>query len=65
MGDDVWGIDDLGAGSHAEYLTIAASGPVMRIPSGVTYQAAAACLEGGWYALSILERANFEKGGAS
>ncbi|WP_433932511.1 NAD(P)-dependent alcohol dehydrogenase [Sorangium cellulosum] len=62
VGDDVWGINDLGTGSHAEYLVISADDSVARMPAGLSFEEAAACIEGAWYAHSILERAAFENG---
>ncbi|WP_437296854.1 NAD(P)-dependent alcohol dehydrogenase [Sorangium sp. So ce426] len=62
VGDDVWGINDLGVGSHAEYLVISGDDSVARMPTGLSFEEAAASLEGAWYAHSILERAAFEKG---
>ncbi|WP_437622748.1 NAD(P)-dependent alcohol dehydrogenase [Sorangium sp. So ce1151] len=62
VGDAVWGIDDLGAGSHAEYLVISRDASVARMPTGLSFEEAAACIEGAWYAHSILERAALEKG---
>ncbi|WP_437655099.1 NAD(P)-dependent alcohol dehydrogenase [Sorangium sp. So ce1182] len=61
VGDDVWGINDLGAGSHAEYLVISEDASVARMPTGMSFEDAAACIEGAWYAHSILERAALEK----
>ncbi|WP_437335179.1 NAD(P)-dependent alcohol dehydrogenase [Sorangium sp. So ce394] len=61
VGDDVWGINDLGAGSHAEYLVISADDSVARMPSGLSFEEAAASIEGAWYAYSITQRAALEK----
>lgn len=61
VGDDVWGINDLGAGSHAEYLVISGDDSVARMPTGLSFEGAAACIEGAWYAHSIIERAALEK----
>ncbi|WP_437822022.1 NAD(P)-dependent alcohol dehydrogenase [Sorangium sp. So ce1078] len=63
VGDHVWGINDLGAGSHAEYLVISGGDSVARMPAGLSFEDAAACIEGAWYAHSIIERAAFKKGG--
>lgn len=60
-GDDVWGIDDTGAQSHAEYLRVPASAAVAPMPAGPSHAEAAACLEGAWYAYSALERAGFRR----
>lgn len=62
VGDAVWGIEDLGAGSHAEYMVIASDSAVAKMPAGSSYEEAAACLEGAWYAYSMIERAGPVKG---
>ncbi len=59
VGDAVWGINDLGASSQAEYLTFSASDSIARMPPGLSFEHAAASLEGAWYAYSLLERARF------
>ncbi|WP_437599884.1 NAD(P)-dependent alcohol dehydrogenase [Sorangium sp. So ce590] len=61
VGDDVWGINDLGAGSHAEYLVISGDASVARMPTGLSFEEAAACIEGAWYAYSIIQRAGLKK----
>ncbi|KYF55610.1 NADPH:quinone oxidoreductase [Sorangium cellulosum] len=61
VGDDVWGINDLGAGSHAEYLVISGDDSVARMPTGLSFEEAAASIEGAWYAYSITQRAALEK----
>jgi NADPH:quinone reductase-like Zn-dependent oxidoreductase len=62
VGDRVWGMNDLGAGSHAEYLTIKKDASVTRMPEGVGFAEAVGCLEGGWYAYSIVERTGIVRG---
>lgn len=49
-GDRVFGFDDNGLPSHAEYLTLAEDRAVALIPAGQTYAEAAASLEGAHYA---------------
>lgn len=56
VGDEVWGINDLGAGSHAEYLVISKNDAVARMPSDVSFEEAAACIEGAWYAYSFIHK---------
>lgn len=56
VGDAVWGMDDLGAASHADYLVASAKGSVALMPSGTSFVDAAACIEGAWYAYSIVDR---------
>ncbi len=54
VGDRVWGIDDKGAGSHAQYLTFPADRAISRIPPGISYKLAAASAEGAHYALNFI-----------
>jgi NADPH:quinone reductase-like Zn-dependent oxidoreductase len=61
VGDAVWGIDDLGLGSHAEYLVVSQDASIAKLPVGVTFDACG-CLEGGWYAYSMLERSALAAG---
>ena len=53
--DKVVGFIDMGAKSHAQYLVIPET-KVIRAPSNVTYQEAAACLEGAFYAFSGIQK---------
>jgi len=57
VGDAVFGFNDLGASSHAEYLAFPANSAIRRVPEGLSFVDAAACLEGGWYAYSFIRRA--------
>ena len=53
VGDKVMGFEGMrGCGSHAHYLTIPETRAIMTIPEGLTYEEAAACLEGAFYAAS-------------
>jgi NADPH:quinone reductase-like Zn-dependent oxidoreductase len=56
VGDRVWGMNDLGAGSHAEWLAIATGPSVSHMPAPLEFGEAVACIEGGWYAHSVVER---------
>lgn len=62
VGDHVWGMNDLGAGSHADYLVIPDKQSVAVMPAGRTFAEAAACLEGGWYAHSFMQRCGVGRG---
>lgn len=61
-GDRVWGFNDQGLSSHAEYLTIPADQPIMAIPSGVSYFQAAACPEAAHYAINFLNKIKLKPG---
>jgi len=50
-GDRVMGFIDLGSQSHAQYLAISET-QVASAPGNVSYEEAAACLEGAFYAIS-------------
>lgn len=51
VGDAVFGFDDAAFGGHAEYKRIAESAAVAKVPSGITFEQAAASAEGAHYAL--------------
>lgn len=56
VGDRVWGIEDLGCGSHAECVLLEETAHFAKMPDEVSFDDGAACIEGGWYAESILDR---------
>nr|WP_322779758.1 NAD(P)-dependent alcohol dehydrogenase [Frankia sp. Cas4] len=55
-GDRVFGYNEGPFGTHAEYLTVHADGPLAQVPAGVTFERAAAATEGAHYALSFINR---------
>lgn len=56
VGDKVMGFDGMmGLRSHAEYLTIPES-KAIKMPGNITYQQAAACMEGALYAITPINR---------
>lgn len=62
IGDRVWGFDDHGAGSHAQYVLFPAKGSVARMPEGVTFEDAVASLEGAHYALNFINKVSLRPG---
>jgi NADPH:quinone reductase-like Zn-dependent oxidoreductase len=56
VGDRVFGLNDVGLQSHAEYLVIKQNDAVEQIPDGVDYEEAAASLEGGHYAYNYIRK---------
>jgi len=54
IGDRVWGFNDEGLQSQAQYMTINEDKAVMKIPDGYSYEEAAACAEGPHYAFNGL-----------
>lgn len=61
--DKVFGFDDQGSGSHAQYMTIKED-EVMIIPDNISYQQAAASSEGAHYAYNFINKVNAKKGQA-
>jgi len=62
-GDRVMGFGGMGIKSHAEYLTIAEGKVIITIPDNITYEQAAACVEGAIYALSsMIDKVNPKAG---
>ncbi len=57
VGDKVFGINDLGIGSHAEYIVAPVNDALGPMPEGQSFDEAAASVEGGWYAYSFIRRA--------
>jgi len=60
-GDRVFGFDDMGSRSHAEYLTIKEDN-VAIIPDGITFEQAAPSSEGAHYAYNFLNKVNLQEG---
>lgn len=55
-GDRVWGFNDEGLGSQAEYACFKAKGAVIKIPEGIAFADIVACGEGAHYALNCLNK---------
>lgn len=62
MGDRVFGFDDSGLGSQAQYFCVHENKPIALIPEGITYIEAAASVEAGHYALNFLNKVPKTKG---
>ena len=62
IGDRVFGFDDSGVGSHAQYMTISQDKAVTTIPGDITYAQAAASTEGAHYAINFINKVNLRKG---
>ncbi len=60
-GDKVFGFDDQGACSHAQYTTLS-DDKVVVMPDGATYEQAAASIEGAHYAYNFINKVGLEKG---
>jgi NADPH:quinone reductase-like Zn-dependent oxidoreductase len=61
VGEKVFGFDDDGAGSQAQYLTIQENKAVS-MPEDIRYEQAAASSEGAHYAYNFINKVNLEKG---
>lgn len=61
VGDRVFGFDDQGAGSHAQYMTIAAN-KVITVPDKISYRQAAGSSEGAHYAYNFINKVNLSAG---
>ena len=61
VGDRVFGFDDQGSGSHAQYMTIKED-KVIIIPDKISYEQAAASSEGAHYAYNFINKVDLKKG---
>jgi len=61
VGDRVFGFDDQGLGSHAQYMTISEN-KAFTIPKNTTYEQAAASTEGAHYAYNSINKVNIKSG---
>lgn len=64
IGDDVFGFDDTGLRSHAEYMAISGDKALATIPAGITFSQAAASSEGAHYAYNFINKVAIKKGQA-
>lgn len=61
-GDRVFGFEDDGASTQAEYCCIEAEASIARIPDGVDFETAAASIEGAHYAINFLNKVDLAPG---
>ncbi|MCM8569859.1 NAD(P)-dependent alcohol dehydrogenase [Gramella jeungdoensis] len=61
-GDRVFGFDDNGLSSMAEYMSIPVSKTIRHIPLGFSYRDAAASVEGAHYAINFLNKVKLRAG---
>lgn len=59
-GDRVFGFDDQGNESMAEYLSISEDSNILTIPDNISYEQAAAALEGANYAHALLDKVDLK-----
>lgn len=60
VGDKVFGFDDSGLSSHAEYMTLSKDSSLTKIPEGISYEQAAASFEGAHYALNFINKVDLK-----
>ncbi len=60
VGDKVFGFDDLGLCSHAQYLAFAEDKALAIIPENYSYEEAAASIEGSHYAYNFINKVKLE-----
>lgn len=56
IGDRVWGFNDNGLASHAQYLCISEDAPIEHISDNISYEHAAASTEGAHYAYNFINK---------
>jgi NADPH:quinone reductase-like Zn-dependent oxidoreductase len=61
-GERVWGFDDSGLSSQAEYICIDQRNAILKIPDSINFQQAAACAEGAHYAFNFLKKVQLNSG---
>jgi len=62
VGDKVFGFNDQGSGSHAQYITLAEDKGLTTIPNNISYEQAAASMEGAHYAINMINKVNLKSG---
>lgn len=62
VGDRVFGVSALRYGAHAEYLCIAASAAIAKMPDGIPFDVAAASTDGAILAMTYLRRVDLQPG---
>lgn len=62
VGDDVFGFDDNGLSSQAQYMTFPVHKGIATMPRDLSYEEAAACLEGTHYAYNFVNKVNLKSG---
>lgn len=62
VGDSVFGFNDKGVSSHAQYLTRAADSDIAIMPANTSFEEATASIEGAHYAYNMLNKVAIKKG---
>ncbi len=61
-GDRVYGLNDTGLGSHAQYFTVNAKKSVLMMPEVLSFVDAVGCTEGAFYAINFLNKVALSPG---
>jgi NADPH:quinone reductase-like Zn-dependent oxidoreductase len=61
-GDRVFGFDDIGVGSHAQYMKLSEDKGLAVMPPNLTYEQAAASVEGVHYAYNFINKVDLRSG---
>ena len=62
VGNDVFGFDDNGLGSQAQYMTFPEHKGIAKMPINLSHEQSVACLEGAHYAYNFINKVNLESG---
>ena len=62
VGDKVFGFDDDGLGSHAQYMTLSENKGLTTMPNNISYEQAAASVEGAHYAYNFINKIDVKNG---
>lgn len=62
VGDKVFGFDDSGLRSHAQYLILTDDKAILKIPENINYSQAAASCEGAHYAYNFINKVEIKSG---
>jgi NADPH:quinone reductase-like Zn-dependent oxidoreductase len=62
VGDRVFGFDDGGLSSHAQYMTLSEDNALATMANNVTYEQAAASIEGAHYAYNFINKVDIKSG---
>lgn len=60
INEKVWGFNDLGFQSHAEYISVRQDADLLIMPDGIDYNQAAASAEGAHYAYNFINKINLK-----
>ena len=62
VGDRIWGFNDTGLASQAQYMTISEKEAILKIPEHVTFEQAVASAEGAQYAFNFINKVDIKPG---